>query len=890
MRTGNNLLWVLLLSASVPAFAQNRYSRVSIRIPAQGLSWLASRGVSFDHGELNEADNTFITTLSVKQLAALKATGTSYSVLVEDEEAAAVRQYKKGNFYRNSNALMVDGKLQFQQSCASAIESVDVPAAFTEGSYAGYYTFNEMQAKIKYMVDTYPDLVDTIILPIKSIEGRPLIAVKISDNAGTDENEPEALYTGLHHAREGMSMMNLFFFMNYLLEHYNTDARIKDLVDSRELYFIPCVNPDGYVYNETSSPGGGGMWRKNRRNNGGSRGVDLNRNYGEDWGENGPDVSISTNPNDEDYIGSAPWSEPETRAIRAFGQSRHFTIAIDHHAYGNYYVTPFGRPAQHPFTPQDTDFYTYASALMGKYNAYSAGDGLATVGYYAVGNSRDWYMIGDIGTGSKQKTYGYTVEIGPGNQGFWPDNSMIIPIAKTMFFANIQMAYMAGSYFELQDLDAINFTATSGTHHFSVRRIGLTDAPVTISFQPLENITFTGSPVTISSMPQYFNVQNQSIAYQLPASIAAGTRIRFLRRTVSAGITTTDTIVKYYQPVQLMSEDMETVSNWQFTGNWGSSTAAAFGGSRSISESPTGNYVSGESSYATYGNAIDLSDAVSAHLVFRVRHRAQNGYDKLQVQLSDGSGFEPVCATSTIKENVGTIGNEPAITGNRVIWNQEVIDLKDYLGKSNVRLRFGFFANSSKTDDGFYIDNVELVKSTLEVLPLQFINVEARKSANGIEVSWKIAEDVNLSHFEVERSSDGKQFSTIAVVNNLPYQITDKEPQAVNYYRIRAVSKDKRSAYSRTVRLDYQLSALVSVSPNPASASLVIRYETPKETSFLLRITDVAGRLLHQQMLHTAGGAGYRQLNIGTWKPQLYIVMLKDLKSGKETITKIVKK
>lgn len=895
MRTGNNLLWVLLLYASVPSFAQSRYSRVSIQIPPQGLTWLTANGISFDHGEVNEEDNTFITSLNTKQLAALKATGTKYTVLVEDEQAAFAKQYRKGNFYQNADAMMVNGKLHFQQSCASAIESVDVPAAFTEGSYGGYYTFAEMQAKIKYMVDTYPNLVDTIILPTRTYGNRPLIVIKISDNAAVDENEPEAFYTGLHHAREGMSMMNLFFFMNYLLEHYNTDARVKDLVDSRELFFLPCVNPDGYVYNETSAPGGGGMWRKNRRDNGSGngRGVDINRNYGEDWGESGPNVSISTNPDDEDYIGPSAWSEPETRALRAFGQSRNFTIAIDHHAYGNYYVTPFGRPAQHSFTTQDSYFYKYASALMAKYNGYSVGDGLATVGYYAVGNSRDWYLIGDIGQGSKQKTYGYTVEIGNGAYGFWPDNSLIIPIARSMFFANMQMAYMSGSYFDVQDLNTIAFNNTSGNYHFSIRRIGLTDAPVTVSLEAIENISITGAPVTINSMPNYFDVQEGDIAYQLPATIAPGARIRFVCKTVSGGITLTDTIVKIHQPDQLLFDNMESTTNWTYTGSWGTTTAAAFSGSRSLSESPSGNYFNNEESYATYKSAIDLSDAEAAYLVFRTRHRAQNAYDKLQVQISANgtSAYQAVCATGTIRENVGTIGNTPALTGIHETWTQEIVDLRNFLGNSNVRLRFGFSSNSSKTDDGFNIDDVEIVKSTHIVLAVQFIDVQARQQSNGILVSWKANTENELDHFEVQRSEDGVNYITIgAVSGNALFQFLDNGPGTANYYRIRAVDKKQRSQYSNTVYLNYKQTTFITVTPNPASRELMFRYNMDTDSRYLLCVSDITGRQMLQQKLKLARGAGYRQFDIGSWMPQLYIVTLKELATGRETVTKILKK
>jgi murein tripeptide amidase MpaA len=67
--------------------------------------------------------------------------------------------------------------------------------------------------------------------------------------------------------------------MWYLLENYGTNDEVTYLVNNHQLYFVPCINPDGYVYNQTTNPNGGGMWRKNRRNNGGGvYGVDLNQN------------------------------------------------------------------------------------------------------------------------------------------------------------------------------------------------------------------------------------------------------------------------------------------------------------------------------------------------------------------------------------------------------------------------------------------------------------------------------------------------------------------------------------------------------------------------------------------------------------------------------------
>src|SRR5690606_22160109 len=149
-------------------------------------------------------------------------------------------------------------------------------------------------------------------------QNRPIYMVKISDNPDLNEDEPRVLYTAMHHAREPQSMMTLIYFMYYLLENYNSDPSVKYLVDNRELYFIPIVNPDGYEYNRQTSPGGGGMWRKNRRNNGSSYGVDLNRNYGPMAYWNAPGGGSSTSPSSDTYRGTAPFSEPEISSIKDF--------------------------------------------------------------------------------------------------------------------------------------------------------------------------------------------------------------------------------------------------------------------------------------------------------------------------------------------------------------------------------------------------------------------------------------------------------------------------------------------------------------------------------------------------------------------------------------------
>jgi hypothetical protein len=189
---------------------------------------------------------------------------------------------------------------------------------FGAGSMGGYYTYNEIVSVVDQIQAAFPTLVAPRTSLGQSIEGRELWLWKVSDNPLLDEGEAEARFDALHHAREPEGMQIALWFMLWLLEGYGSDPVATYLVDERELYFVPCVNPDGYAYNQQTNPGGGGMWRKNRRPNGGlgSYGVDLNRNYPYQWGYD--NSGSSNNPLSETYRGQSAASEPEVAAMVAF--------------------------------------------------------------------------------------------------------------------------------------------------------------------------------------------------------------------------------------------------------------------------------------------------------------------------------------------------------------------------------------------------------------------------------------------------------------------------------------------------------------------------------------------------------------------------------------------
>ncbi len=210
---------------------------------------------------------------------------------------------------------------------------------------ASYPTYSQFVTDLEAIATNYPSItvLDTIGY---SYENRPIQVLKISDNPDVDESEPEVILYGLTHAREWPSLTTSMFIADSLTKGYGSDANITNMVDGREIWVMPCLNPDGYVYTRDN----GIDWRKNRRPfpEFGTVGVDLNRNHGGSYdgapeGEWGSMLgSISHNPDQATYCGPMPFSEPETQVERDFILSRDFVCGISYHTYSELVLWPYG--------------------------------------------------------------------------------------------------------------------------------------------------------------------------------------------------------------------------------------------------------------------------------------------------------------------------------------------------------------------------------------------------------------------------------------------------------------------------------------------------------------------------------------------------------------------
>jgi hypothetical protein len=306
----------------------------------------------------------------------------------------------------------------------------------------GYKTLAEIYAYLDGIIGDHPDIVSPKQSIGLTLEGRDIWAVKISDNPAVDEDEPEILFTAAIHCREVGTPEILFHFMDYLTNNYETVPEIKQLVDSREIWLILACNPDGYIYNELIAPDGGGMWRKNRRDNGdGSFGVDLNRNFGYMWGYD--NAGSSPNRASETYRGTGPFSEPETQHLRDFTISRDFAITCYYHQYQNVLIYPWG---YQPGTCPDNDIYAAMGDSIFAMNGYVHGP-VSTLMYPVNGGSFDWEYGDQI---SKPKIFGTTIEAGTAMDGFWPTLERLEVLKQENLEPMLFLTRMAGELYALR--------------------------------------------------------------------------------------------------------------------------------------------------------------------------------------------------------------------------------------------------------------------------------------------------------------------------------------------------------------------------------------------------------------------------------------------------------
>lgn len=238
-----------------------------------------------------------------------------------------------------------------------------------------FHSYLEMTTELQDITNNYSNITKLYDLG-SSVEGRTIWGLKITDNPNIEENEPEVRICGAHHGNELMSIELPLLLAWLLVENYSIDPYITDLIDNREIWIIPLINPDGRMATPVPT----------RRN---ANRVDLNRDYGYMWDGSGGSPS--------------PFSQPEIQAIRNNALNNNFVLSLSFHTTAAYVNYPWNYKPQ--LTP-DNDLIVLLS------NQYAASSGYTAIFGY------DWYQVrGD----TNEFSYGcrgdidWTIETGNSN-------------------------------------------------------------------------------------------------------------------------------------------------------------------------------------------------------------------------------------------------------------------------------------------------------------------------------------------------------------------------------------------------------------------------------------------------------------------------------------------
>lgn len=279
------------------------------------------------------------------------------------------------------------------------------------GEYTIYHTYEEMVSEIEQIEVNHSSIVKIHNLTT-TFEGRTVWALKISDNPEiNDTSEPDVLLTAGQKANSLISVEIALYLLNHLTSNYGEDSAVSELVNDREIWIIPMMNPDGHSYigNGTED------WEKNRREvEDDVYGVNLNTNYGFEWGLDNHSSDDTDSPY---YHGSSPFSEAETEAIKNLVESpeTNFVFSLSLSGYGENITYPWGYT--NTSTLHDDLLHEIASdmAMYSGYDVLQSGEQ-----YINHGNMDDWLY-------NNASIFPFTVFVGEENI---PEDSKIEEIAQ----------------------------------------------------------------------------------------------------------------------------------------------------------------------------------------------------------------------------------------------------------------------------------------------------------------------------------------------------------------------------------------------------------------------------------------------------------------------------
>jgi predicted deacylase len=567
-----------------------------------------------------------------------------------------------------------------------------------------YHDYSEITTDLAAWHAAYPSITELVSIG-QTTQGRELWALKITDNPGVQEAEPEVVWVGGHHGDETIGVEVCYYVAKYLLDNYGTNTQVTWLVNNREFWVIPMFNPDGYVAGSRYN----------------AQGTDLNRNY------YCPDGSNA----------GTCWSAPETRALRDFCVGKNPVTSLQFHA-GAVYVNYLWDYTYNP-TPDEPMIITLS-------NGYGSRSGLPVTNgadwYIVQGSCQDWcyYARGEIATtievsttknpaasaidGIVNQNRGAMLyqarKAGKGLKGVVTDAETGDPLYATISIPQIgKDVYTdpdAGDYHRMVQTGTYTVTASAAEYQSqTVTNVSANlDTVVVVNFAltpPLrgtiaghvydENLNPLAATVEVTDLVGYSTTADPGTGYYEIPYVPVGSHDVKASRTGYRTVVHEDVVVQYHTTSTenftlaspLFYDDLESgMARW--TGGWSATTSQSHSPTHCATDSPSGNYANNAYTLMTLANPVNLSGQSTALLSFWHRYDTEAGYDFCYVQVSTNGGTSWTQVAS--------------YSGSLSTWTEVQIDLTSYAGTANFKVRFLLDSDGYVTRDGWYVDDVQI--------------------------------------------------------------------------------------------------------------------------------------------------------------------------------------
>ncbi len=629
----------------------------------------------------------------------LEITDTEFSILKNLNFRFEILIPDLDSYYNNAPPMTLS-----ERQNNNDIMAADGINGYTLGTMGGFHKYTEVISVLDTLKLLFPNLITAKQNIGTSHENRILYAVKISDNPDIDESatEPGIYFDGMHHAREPMSMEVQLYYMWWLLENYNTNPEAQYLVNNREIFFVPVVNPDGYVYNQTTNPNGGGSWRKNRRVNGSCYGVDPNRNYSYGWGIGS---GSSNDPCSGTYRGPSAFSEPECVSVKNFVLLKKPIIGMSLHSAAGYNLNPLS----YNDSVVVFDLYSDFSSEFGATNNFLYGNVIEMLSYYSAGTTRDYLH--------SQGCYSWTSEME--GSSFWPSPSLIIPQCSRFFPTMKLVTWFGGGYAKMKNfkVGGKGWASKNDTLNLilEIRNKGLKGASknvvveLTSNYSGLTPLVNSVSYDSISARQSKTN-SNNPFKFKIPNTANIADNMQFIATVKQEGIVASkDTFYVTVGKIDSLFFDgaENGIGNWTTTSNkllWDSTFVSSWSGNKSFADSRYGNSKNSTQSYFNLTPTFNLSGKINPRVEFAIKFATEVNYDYCRFQISTNSGST---WTSLPGRYTKVFSSQPSYIEVKY-WVYEQINLSPYIGQ-NVKFRFYFYTDSGTPGDGVYIDDFRIV-------------------------------------------------------------------------------------------------------------------------------------------------------------------------------------